>query len=80
MWFMSWSGEQVKAARESGQLRVDTLLAVDCRPETHRIDLLIATYDDGTATIRLRDVALTNARLAWLAKEVLRHAWVGFDV
>jgi len=77
--FLSWKLKQLQGVRERPGREVDTVVLIDCRPEKKSIDLLLATSDDSLTRIQLRNVPLTPARLAWLSKELVRQAWVGFS-
>lgn len=78
--FLHWSGEKLRPVMQRGDTWPDTLVLVDCRAGDRSVDILIGTHDGGRVVIRLRAVDLTDARLRWLAKEVLHHAWVDFNV
>ena len=74
--FMTWK----HAALEPAWKDVDSFLAVDCRPEEKRLDALLVNKTGGRIEIRLRGETLDRPRAVWVADEVLRHAWGGFEL
>ena len=74
--FMTWTN----AATEPAWKDVDSLFAVDCRPEEKRLDAVLINKTGTRVEFRLRGEALDRPRAVWLMDDVLRASWAAFEL
>ena len=77
--FIEWPSDALEPLRRRGDVWLDAVALIDCRPEARRVDVLVVSPARGMARMRLRGVEITAGRAAWVADRILGHAWIGFS-
>jgi len=76
--FLDWPHTAFKKVRERGEAWIDAVVLIDCRPESGRLDVLVAPAAAGTARIELRTPTIDPRAARWVGAAILRRAWAGF--
>lgn len=80
--FLDWPAAAMQPAKQRQGIDVesiDTVIAVDCRPESKRLEILVHPSDSAVARLQLNGVVLDKATVEWIADAALRRAWTGFS-
>ena len=78
--FLSWTAAALRPAKSrGGGTDFDTLILVDCRPESRQLDVLIDPASEGLVRLELRELPLDRGTLTWVADAIKSHAWNGFS-
>ena len=72
--FLDWTAKQLLPALSER----DAFIAVDCRPDEKRLDVLLVNAAKSRVIFRQRGEELNRARLIWFGSELMSHAWSGF--
>ena len=75
---LTWSAKSLASVKGKPKVTpIDTLILVDCRPETQQFEAVVVPSSGGVARYRLQKIVINTRTAKWLAKAVLRRAWAG---
>jgi len=77
--FLDWPDATYERATSNPSWGIDTLVLVDCRPETNILNLAHSPANHGVTKIRMHSVNLTKTTTKWIGRAIRPRIWVGFS-
>jgi hypothetical protein len=78
--FLDWTASVFEPARVRGDVGVDAVVLVDCRPEKRTLDVLVNAAPGALVRLSVRRVAIDTGVTDFVGGAILRRAWAGFQV
>ncbi|MEZ4401123.1 MAG: hypothetical protein R3B06_13950 [Kofleriaceae bacterium] len=75
----AWRWADTKALRDGAGGPFDAVIVVDCRPDDHVVEVMVAPASEGVTTWRLRGVPATPGTIAWLTQRIQAASYRGFE-